>query len=53
MEIKEIEKTFKKGDFFICEICEFKCMQKCDWDRHILRPKHKNGQMEMKKTEKN
>jgi hypothetical protein len=36
-EIKKLEKNLKK---YFCENCDFKCIQKCDWDRHILRPKH-------------
>jgi len=53
MEIKEIKKLEKNGDKYFCEICTFKCRQKCDWDRHILRPKHINGHLEIKKTNKN
>jgi len=26
----------------ICEECNFKCNQKCDWNRHINSKKHKN-----------
>ena len=40
MEIKDklkLEKNFAK---YCCEYCDFKCFQKCDWDRHIMRPKH-------------
>jgi hypothetical protein len=40
MEIKEIKKTGEKLGKYCCELCKFKCFQKCDWDRHILRPKH-------------
>ena len=43
MEIKETIKLKKNVDRFICELCDFKCYMKCDWDRHILRPKHKNN----------
>ena len=56
MEIKEIKKLEKNLDKYFCEKCDFKCKQKCDWDRHILRPKHINNfnckQMEIKKLEK-
>jgi len=56
MEIKEIKKLDKNLTKYFCEICDFKCSQKCDWDRHILRPKHINNlnckQMEIKKLEK-
>jgi len=40
MEIKEIKKLKKNLPRFFCETCDFKCYMKCDWDRHILRPKH-------------
>jgi hypothetical protein len=42
MEIKEIEKLKKNFPVFYCESCDFKCFQKCDWERHILRDKHNN-----------
>jgi hypothetical protein len=40
MEIKEIKKLDKNWTKYYCEYCEFKCFQKCDWERHIVRPKH-------------
>jgi hypothetical protein len=40
MEIKEIEKLKKNLNRFVCENCDFKCYMKCDWERHIIRPKH-------------
>ncbi len=52
MEIKEIKKLEKNLNKYFCETCDFKCKQKCDWDRHILRPKHINKQMEIQKLEK-
>jgi hypothetical protein len=36
-ETKKLEKTLSK---YYCEHCDFKCSQKCDWDRHNIRPKH-------------
>jgi hypothetical protein len=42
MEIKEQENLTKKLTRYICEKCDFKCYMKCDWDRHIMRPKHVN-----------
>ena len=56
MEIKEIKKLDKNFLKYYCIYCDFKCFQKCDWDRHILRPKHLsnvygNGK-EIKKLEK-
>jgi len=52
MEIKEIKKLEKNLNKYFCETCDFKCKQKCDWDRHILRPKHINNQKEIQKLEK-
>jgi len=43
MEIKETKKLKKNLPRFFCELCDFKCYMKCDWDRHILRPKHLNN----------
>jgi len=40
MEIKENKKLKKNLPRFFCDICDFKCYMKCDWNRHILRPKH-------------
>ena len=37
MENKEQLKTLSK---YYCEYCDFNCYQKCDWNRHIIRPKH-------------
>jgi hypothetical protein len=40
MEIKETKKLTKNLPRFFCEGCHFKCYMKCDWERHIIRPKH-------------
>jgi hypothetical protein len=40
MEIEEPIKTEKNLPKYFCEHCNFKCFQKCDWTRHIVRPKH-------------
>lgn len=40
LEIKKLEKNLHK---YYCDSCDFKCCQKCDWDRHIMRPKHTNS----------
>jgi hypothetical protein len=40
MEIKETIKLTKNLPRFFCNFCDFECYMKCDWDRHILRPKH-------------
>ena len=57
MEIKETIKLEKNLIKYYCEVCDFKCFQKCDWERHIVRPKHTFNQdgndKETKKLEKN
>ena len=40
MEIKEIIPSEKNLAKYYCDKCDFKCYQKGDWDRHIIRPKH-------------
>ena len=53
MEIKKLKKNLLR---FYCEKCAFKCYMKCDWDRHLLRPKHQNmafgNDLEIKKLKK-
>ena len=61
MEIKENFKYEKNFPKYICEACDFKCFQKCDWIKHIGRAKHqrnvdgntKEAAKEIKKLEKN
>jgi hypothetical protein len=53
MEIKEIKKLEKNLKKYFCEKCAFSCVQKCDWDKHISRPKHLRKHLETKKLEKN
>ena len=38
------EKTPKNADFLYCEYCDFKCFKYSDWERHIIRPKHKKNE---------
>ena len=53
MEIEEIEKTKKNLPRFFCEVCDFKCYMKCDWEKHIIRAKHiKNTNWQSKETKK-
>jgi hypothetical protein len=56
MEIKEIKKLKKNLPRFVCESCDFTCYMKCDWVRHITRPKHilsnKGNPEEIKKLKK-
>jgi hypothetical protein len=42
--LKSVSIENKKISFknMICEKCNFKCNQKCDWNRHINSKKHKN-----------
>jgi hypothetical protein len=57
MEIKDIKKLEKNLIKYYCKLCHFKCFQKCDWERHIIRPKHlawsQGNDLEIKKLEKN
>jgi len=56
MELKELKKLEKNLKKYFCEICDFECDQKCDWDRHISRKKHTTkclgNTQELKKLEK-
>jgi len=56
MEIQEIKKLEKNFPKFVCEPCDFKCSQKCDWNRHLSRAKHLasvgGNVQEIKKLEK-
>ena len=36
------KKTSKNIKHFSCEVCDFICCKKGDWNRHIIRPKHIN-----------
>ena len=35
------KKGSKKGEFFFCKICNFKCSYKYHWERHLTTDKHK------------
>jgi len=56
MEIEEIKKLEKNFAKFVCDPCDFKCSQKCDWNRHLTRAKHLTSVggnvQEIKKLEK-
>ena len=54
------KKTPKNAENFYCNFCDYKCSKNSDWQRHILRPKHKklqngnqNGKNGNQKTPKN
>jgi len=53
MKQNETKNLTKNLDRFVCEKCNFKCYMKCDWDRHILRPKHINETILKQKNVKN
>ena len=36
----DTNKTPKSAIFFICEMCDFNCSKKSDFERHLSRPKH-------------
>jgi len=46
---KNIQKNIQK---FYCEVCDFRCVKKGDWSRHIERKKHKDNIMIQNDTEK-
>ena len=48
----ETKKSEKSEELFYCEICEYKCCRKYDFNKHILTPKHQNTTKETKKSEK-
>ena len=37
------KKTSGKDPKYVCTYCDFICSSKTDWERHIVRPKHKNN----------
>ena len=49
MEEKKLKKNLHR---FFCESCDFKCYMKCDWERHLIRPKHLKGVKEVKEGAK-
>ena len=49
----DIKKRRKNAEIFVCENCNFKCSKQSEWERHILRPKHKKNINGYKKTPKN
>jgi hypothetical protein len=36
----DTKKTSKNTAIFVCELCDFECSKKGDWNRHVTRPKH-------------
>ena len=37
------KKTSEKDPKYVCTSCHFICSSKTDWERHVVRPKHKNN----------
>jgi len=35
--------TLKNANNYYCKTCDFICSKQCDWSRHLLTRKHKNG----------
>ena len=53
METKmETKKSEKSEVMFYCELCDYKCCRKYDFNKHILTAKHKNTTKEIQKSEK-
>jgi hypothetical protein len=47
------KKNEKNEDKFLCTSCDYTCLYKCDWDRHILTSKHQKCTNALEKNEKN
>ena len=45
----DIEKIPKMPSKYICEICDFKCLKKSNYETHIMTPKHENNMKRYKK----
>ena len=46
------ENTSKNSTKFLCEYCDFKCIKKGDYNRHLLTDKHKNNVSSTKNIKK-
>ena len=40
MDKNKTQKNSEKLPFYKCNVCDFGCCKKIDWERHIARPKH-------------
>lgn len=36
-------KTPENAKKYVCEICDFGCSKRCDWNRHVVTAKHQNN----------
>jgi hypothetical protein len=50
MDIKKMPKNAEK---FICEICDFKCSKKSNFDKHNITSKHKNNEKRYNSIQQN
>ena len=46
-------KNAKNGDFFVCEICDFKCSKLSNYEKHLSTQKHKTLKIKMSGNPKN
>ena len=47
---KKLDINQKNISKYYCESCDFKCSQKCDWEKHITRKKHLKNVGELVET---
>jgi hypothetical protein len=52
MATKNSENSEKKSVLFYCDICDYKCIRKYDFNKHINTMKHKKQQKSTEKSEK-
>jgi len=46
-------KNAKNGDFFLCEICDFKCSKMSNFEKHLATQKHKTQKIKLSSNPKN
>ena len=46
-------KNAKNGDFFLCEICDFKCSKMSNFEKHLTTQKHKTQKIKVSSNPKN
>jgi len=52
MATKKSEKSELSDILFYCELCDYKCFRKYDFNKHIMTAKHKKQQQSTEKSEK-
>ena len=50
MDLHKNEKNEKNENTLYCEICDFKCRYKSDYDRHLLTAKHQKTYTDLQRT---